>query len=94
MAETAPEPEPEPAPPMVVVDGPDVAVGGSDIEVIWTPTVEESDYINIVPVGTDAGVFGSYLPGKTSSKNLPPMANAFVKSPTMTTDVCWRRPTP
>lgn len=65
VAEASPEPEPEPAPEpealTVVVDGPDAAVGGSDIEVTWIPTVAEADYINIVPVGTDADVFGTYV---------------------------------
>ena len=41
--------------------GPDTAVGGSDITVTWSPTVAEADYINIVPFGTDADVFGSYV---------------------------------
>lgn len=73
----APEPEPEPGPepvpaaPEVVVDAPDTAVGGSDIDVTWTPTVEEGDYINIVPVGTDADVFGNYVRiGKSTSVTL------------------------
>lgn len=60
--EPVPEPErkPEPQAPQVVVEAPDTAVAGSDIEVTWTPTVAEADYINIVPVGTDPEVFGVY----------------------------------
>ncbi len=74
VAQAAPEPEPEPEPasPEVVVDGPDTAVGGADIRVTWAPTVAESDYINIVPVGTDPGVFGNYVRiGKSTEANLP-----------------------
>ena len=56
VAETVPEPEPEPEPvaPSVIVQAPDTAVGGSNINVTWAPTVAERDYIVIVPVGTDA----------------------------------------
>ncbi len=54
------EATPEPEAPSVVVDGPDIAVAGSDISVTLTPTIEEGDYINIVPVGTDEDVFGTY----------------------------------
>ncbi len=61
VAEAAPTPEPEPAVQDVVVEAPETAVGGSDLVVRWMPTVEESDYINIVPVGTDPAVFGSYV---------------------------------
>lgn len=77
VAAAAPEPEPEPAPepepeaPKVTVDGPDTAVGGSDIEVTWTPTIDEGDYITAVPVGTDAGTFGTYVRiGKSKSVRL------------------------
>ncbi len=60
--EVAPEPGPEPESqaPQVAVDAPDTAIAGSNIDVTWTPTVAEADYINIVPVGTDANVFGTY----------------------------------
>ncbi|MEX0308077.1 MAG: VWA domain-containing protein [Ruegeria sp.] len=61
VAETVPEQEPEPAAPAVVVDGPDTSVAGSDMDVTWTPTVEEGDYINVVPAGSDANVFGTYV---------------------------------
>ncbi|GHF03693.1 hypothetical protein GCM10016455_26290 [Aliiroseovarius zhejiangensis] len=57
---TEPEPEPEPAAPQVVVDGPDTAVGGSEIKVTWAPTVSDKDYLNIVPTGSDPDLFGSY----------------------------------
>ena len=70
-AEPEPEPEPEPEAPMVIVEGPDTAVGGSEVEVTWTPTVDEADYINIVPVGTDSGDFGQYLRiGKATEVNI------------------------
>ena len=65
--EPEPEPEPEPEAPKVAVTGPDTAVGGTVIDVTWTPTIAEADYINIVPVGTDPDVFGSYVRiGKSS----------------------------
>lgn len=64
VAEAAPEPKPEPAPepaaPQVVVDAPDTAMGGSAIKVSWAPLVEKGAYINVVPVGTEQGEFGSY----------------------------------
>ena len=56
----APEPEPEPQAPEVMVDAPNTTVAGSDVVITWSPTVAESDYINIVPVGTDPDVFGIY----------------------------------
>lgn len=63
-AEPAPEPQPAPQPepeaPQVAVDAPDTAVAGSNIDVTWTSTVVEADYINIVPVSTDTEVFGIY----------------------------------
>lgn len=59
--EPKPEPKPEPTQPEVIVTAPPTAVGGSMIDVTWTPTVAESDYITIVPVGTDAGEFGTYV---------------------------------
>ncbi len=63
VAETEPEPapEPEPAAPAVEVNGPGTAVAGSDIDVTWAPTIEEGDYINVVPVGSDEDVFGTYV---------------------------------
>ncbi len=78
VAEAAPEPQPEPEPepepemPAVAVDGPDTAVGGSEIMVTWTPTISEGDYINVVPLGTDPDVFGSYVRiGKSTEVTLP-----------------------
>ncbi|WP_111733187.1 vWA domain-containing protein [Roseovarius amoyensis] len=55
-----PEPEPQPALPEVAVTGPGTAVGGSMVEVTWDPTIDEDDYITIVPMGADEGVFGPY----------------------------------
>ncbi|MEL6645399.1 MAG: VWA domain-containing protein [Pseudomonadota bacterium] len=55
-----PEPEPVPDLETVLVDGPDTAIGGSDIVVTWDPTVAEGDYINIVPVGAEDNDFGTY----------------------------------
>lgn len=58
-----PEPEPEPKPKAlpVTVGAPKSAVGGTEIKVSWAPTIAESDYITIVPVGTDEGEFGQYV---------------------------------
>ncbi|MEM8541161.1 MAG: VWA domain-containing protein, partial [Pseudomonadota bacterium] len=65
VAEALPEPKPEPAPepaaPQVVVNAPDTAMGGSAINVTWAPKLEGRAYINVVPVGTDPGEFGSYV---------------------------------
>ncbi|MEM7597199.1 MAG: vWA domain-containing protein [Pseudomonadota bacterium] len=60
--EPTPEPEPEVVPepqtPEVIVYGPGSAVEGSEIKVIWEPTIGSADFINIVPVGTPEGEFG------------------------------------
>jgi len=63
VAQSNPEPEPEPEPDLakVAVEGPDTAVGGSDIQVTWTPTIDSGDYITIVPVGSDPDDFGIYV---------------------------------
>lgn len=61
VAQSEPEPEPEPALQQVTVQGPETAVGGSDIRVAWTPTIEKADYINVVPVGSDPDTFGKYV---------------------------------
>ncbi|MDJ0628456.1 MAG: VWA domain-containing protein [Rhodobacter sp.] len=71
-----PEPEPEPAPepeaPQVTVEGPETAVGGSDIRVTWAPTVAEADYITVVPAASQSGEFGSYVRiGKAEEVTLP-----------------------
>lgn len=71
-----PEPEPEPAPepeaPQVTVSGPGTATGGSDIGVSWAPTVDEGDYITVVPTGSDEGEFGPYVRiGKAETVSLP-----------------------
>lgn len=71
-SEPEPEPEPEPAQQAVEVTGPETAMGGSDIQATWTPTLAESDYINVVPVGTDPGEFGSYVRiGQSEQITLP-----------------------
>ncbi|MEM9127939.1 MAG: VWA domain-containing protein, partial [Pseudomonadota bacterium] len=71
-SEPEPEPEPEPAQQVVEVTGPETAMGGSDIQATWTPTLAESDYINVVPVGTDPGEFGSYVRiGQSEQITLP-----------------------
>lgn len=70
--EPEPETEPEPEAPKVVVDGPDTAMGGSEIEVTWAPTISEKDYITVVPVGSDADVRGPYVRiGKSKSVKMP-----------------------
>lgn len=61
-SEPVPEPEPEPevVAPAVIVTGPNLAVGGSEITVTWDPTISPKDYITIVPIGTEEGEFGEY----------------------------------
>jgi Ca-activated chloride channel family protein len=61
--EPTPEPETsvEPASPEVVVNGPETAIGGSEITITWDPTIAQNDYINIVPVGTEEGVLGRHV---------------------------------
>lgn len=71
VAEPEPEPEPEPELPQVTVSGPETAVGGSEIEVSWDPTIDNSDYITVVPAGADEGTFGPYtLAGSYGSTTL------------------------
>ena len=70
--EPEPEPEPEPLSPEVLVEAPETAIGGADITVSWDPTVDEGDYITVVPVGSDAGEFGPYVRiGKAEDVTLP-----------------------
>ncbi len=47
--------------PEITVTAPDEAIAGSKIPVSWTGTVSLSDYITIVPVGTDEGEYGTYF---------------------------------
>ncbi|MGR3365481.1 MAG: VWA domain-containing protein [Maritimibacter harenae] len=57
-AVAAPEPEPEPEPEPVydvTLTAPETAETGSVFEVSWTGTVSGSDYITIVPMGSDEG---------------------------------------
>ena len=56
-----PEPEPEPEAPAVVVQGPATAVVGSDFEVSWSPTMDERDYVTIVPLDRDEDEIGNYV---------------------------------
>jgi Ca-activated chloride channel family protein len=58
--EPAPAPEPEPEAPSVAVNGPQSAVGGSEITVTWQPTIDEDDYVTVLPVGADPDEFGEY----------------------------------
>lgn len=34
---------------------------GASFDVSWTPTINEADYVTIVPLGADAGEFGDYV---------------------------------
>ncbi|SLN22912.1 von Willebrand factor type A domain protein [Roseovarius albus] len=75
VAAAAPEPEPEPVPEpelaKVTISGPDSAIIGSEFKVSWAPLLNDGDYITIVPVGTDEGVYGNYLRvAKKSEGNL------------------------
>ncbi len=68
VAAPEPEPEPEPAAPTVVVNGPETAVGGSNITVTWDPTVDAMDYINILPLGSKDGTYGQYQQVRTNEE--------------------------
>lgn len=68
----APVEPPEPATPEVIVTAPDTAVGGSVVTVTWESTIEEADYITIVPAGSDPDEFGTYQRiGKADEVTIP-----------------------
>ena len=47
--------------PEITITAPATALAGADVRISWTGTVSPSDYINIVPIGSDEGKFGSYV---------------------------------
>ncbi|MFN3210768.1 MAG: vWA domain-containing protein [Roseovarius sp.] len=47
--------------PQVTLQAPETALTGADIPVSWSGTVNEKDYITIVPAGTDEGDIGNYF---------------------------------
>ncbi|MWD27149.1 VWA domain-containing protein [Aquicoccus sp. SCR17] len=59
--EPEPAPEPEPERPEVILSGPDTAPAGSVVRVGWDKTLDNRDYVTIVPAGTEAGKHGNYI---------------------------------
>ena len=71
-SEKQPQPQPQPEAPEVTVEGPDTAVGGSEVRVTWAPTLAEGDYITVVPAGSEPGEFGPRVRiGKADAVTLP-----------------------
>jgi len=56
-----PEPEPEPELQAVEITAPAQAIVGSRFAVSWTPTLGDTDFVTIVPVGADDGILGNYV---------------------------------
>ncbi len=56
--------------PEVTISGPKTALTGSEINVSWTGEVDKSDYITIVPMGTDEGEYGNYITTRGAGKNI------------------------
>ena len=54
--------------PEVTVSGPDTALAGSSVEVSWTGSVANNDYVTIVPMGSDEGTFGNYKTLRNETK--------------------------
>ncbi|HKL55887.1 MAG TPA: VWA domain-containing protein, partial [Roseovarius sp.] len=59
--EPEPVPEPEPELPAVTLTAPDSALAGSSFRIGWSPTLDPSDYVTIVPVGTPEGEYAGYV---------------------------------
>jgi Ca-activated chloride channel family protein len=66
----APEPEPEPEPEPkydVTLTAPDTALAGSAFEVSWTGAVSSSDFITVVPAGSDEGTVEGHVRTRDNS---------------------------
>ncbi|KZY29379.1 hypothetical protein A3731_06015 [Roseovarius sp. HI0049] len=68
VSEPEPTPEPEPESPEVVVTGPETALAGSLVRVGWDKTLDNRDYVTIVPTGTEAGEYGNYIRVKDATE--------------------------
>ena len=55
--------------PEVTVDAPDTALTGEKFKVSWTGTVNNQDYVTIVPAGTAEGEFGNYITVRDRTEN-------------------------
>ncbi|MEQ8432055.1 MAG: VWA domain-containing protein [Roseovarius sp.] len=55
--------------PEVTVDAPDTALTGEKFMVSWTGTVNNQDYVTIVPAGTAEGEFGNYITVRDRTEN-------------------------
>ena len=47
--------------PEVTLSAPDTALAGSDVKISWTGTVDDRDYITIVPAGAEEGTHTNYI---------------------------------
>ena len=68
----APEPEPEPEPEPkydVTLTAPDTALAGSAFEVSWTGAVSSSDFITVVPAGSDEGIVEGHVRVRDDSED-------------------------
>ena len=54
--------------PAVTLQAPDTTLTGADFDVSWAGTVNEKDYITIVPMGADEGTLGNYFSVSDASK--------------------------
>ena len=68
VSEPEPEPEPEPERPEVIVTGPETTPAGSLVRVGWDKTLDNRNYVTIVPAGADAGEHGNYIRVKDRSE--------------------------
>ncbi|KZY30406.1 hypothetical protein A3731_25030, partial [Roseovarius sp. HI0049] len=55
--------------PEITLNVPETALAGSKFPVGWTGTVNEQDYITVVPAGTDEGEFGHYIVVRDKTEN-------------------------
>ena len=46
--------------PQVALTAPDTAETGAEVLIAWTPTINQRDYVTIVPAGSDTGTLGAY----------------------------------
>ncbi|WP_417260524.1 VWA domain-containing protein [Celeribacter sp.] len=56
-----PEPTPEPVVPQVIVTAPEQVTTGAKFEVAWGKTIDSSDFITIVPAGSDEGTRQNHI---------------------------------
>ncbi|MGO1793079.1 MAG: VWA domain-containing protein, partial [Oceanisphaera sp.] len=62
-----PEPEPEPTPPEVEIFGPEQVTTGALFDVSWSNTINERDFITIVPANADANRHKNHIRTKNNT---------------------------